>query len=434
MSTPTRDELIQRILNRWPRKLSEGDLAWLNQQSDKELQKFAKGFERPEEKQVTPKGSVDEEIGLPRGMSYRNLKKSTKRNPVNPCPDAPNNPLAVKEVHPIEKEVEPGEKVKNPDKQRTLERLPNPTGWQRPWRFWREIDFRSILGIGPGDTQDAAISYELQRECHYQGAFPIADPKSRSRWFQRQYDQLDALLDAKRVLGPGLCSAWNLKDFDPEHWVCPWSKLTDSKKRQWTGWRTQPSPIGIEGEFGHLGDVLMSIMADDINARPAGDPFLRIRILRDWLTAIMDQASKPGCNLITPFNEHLCRLDTDLKRQIPHTVRTLETIILKVDTKLTHKRWLDGVEELTQGIRFAPPPHGARPAEIKALLRGLAVYRIRSHDWDDPGGVKKQTMTFARQRILIEQQGLHNWRPDAKNERVSKTLNDDCVRVKHLVE
>lgn len=434
MSTPTRHELIQRILNGWPREPSEDELAWLHQQSVKELQRIAKGFERPDGKQVTPKGSTDEETRLPRGMSYLNLKKSTKRNPVNLCHDALNDPLAVKEVHPIEKEPEPGEKAENPDKQRTLERLPNPTGWNRPWRFWREIDFRPILDIGPGDTQDDAIAYELQRECHYQGAFPIADPKARGRWFQRPYDQLDALLDAKQHMGPGFCSAWSIKDFDLVHWVCPWSKLKDSKKRQWTGWRTQPPSIGIEGEYGHLGGVLMSIMHDDINTRPAGDPFLRIRILRDWLTASMDQAGKPGCNLITPFNEYLSRLDADLKRQIPHTVKSLETVFLKVDRKLTHKRWLDAVEDLTQGIRFASPPHGARPAEIKALLRGLAVYRIRSHNWEHPGGVKRQTMTFARQRILIEQQGLHNWRQDAKNERISKTLNDDYVRIKHLVE
>lgn len=417
MSTPTRDDLIQRILNRWPHEPSEDELDWINQQSDKELQKIAKGFERPDEKQVAPKGSTDEETRLPRGMSYLNLSASTKRNPVNPC----------HLVHPIEKEFEP-------DKQRTLERLPNPTGWNRPWPFWREIDFRPILDIGPGDTQDDAISYELQRECHRQGAFPIANPKTRGRWFQRPYDQLDALLDAKQHMGPDFCSAWSIKDFDPNYWVCPWNKLKDAKKRQWTGWRTQSPPIGIEGEYGHLGNVLMSIMADDINTRPAGDPFLRIRILRDWLTASMDQAGKPGCNLITPFNEYLSRLDADLKRQIPHTVNPLETVLLKVDTKLTHKRWLDAVEALTQGIPFAPSPHGARPSEIKALLRGLAVYRIRSHNWEHPGGVKRQTMTFARQRILIEQQGLHNWRPDAKNERVSKTLNDDFARVKHLVE
>ena len=427
MSTPTRDELIQRILNGWPREPSEDELAWLHQQSVKELQRIAKGFERPDGKRATLKGSIVEETRLPRGMSYLNLSASTKRNPVNLCHDALNDPLAVKEVHPIEKELEP-------DKQRTLERLPNPTGWNRPWRFWREIHFRPILDIGPGDTQDDAIAYELQRECHYQGAFPIADPKARGRWFQRPYDQLDALLDAKQHMGPDFCSAWSIEDFDPNHWVCPWNKLKDSKKRQWTGWRTQPPSIGIEGEYGHLGSVLISIMVDHIHAKPAGDQFLRPRILRDRLTASLEQASTPGHNLITPFREYISRLDTDVKRQIPHTVNPLETVLVKVDTKLTHKRWLDAVEDLTQGIRFASPPHGARPAEIKALLRGLAVYRIRSHNWEHPGGVKKQTMTFARQRILIEQQGLHNWRPDAINERVSKTLNDDFARVKHLVE
>lgn len=383
MSTPTRSELIQRILDAY--NLQGGKRA----STERELKALTDG----ELQTVATDDIRDPCIGRGNGKDFLHDSKSWD----DPFADEP---------------AQPGEDEEKPDLSAPgllVDGLVNPKDWHRPWPFASEVIFDAILSLGQDSEEFAeAVQYELARSRHDAGKYPRfyyhETPTNRSLKWERD-PLIDLCTDAHNF--PDAYAHWrHPRDFSPT--VKPWSLLTSGQRSDWfKNRRFNPSPCKpplldpseVQGGFTQLAELIDSVAIADLNNRPAGDPYLRLRVIRDW------------CDRVTqgrwmPLNEFIAGQDITVKGAFSNDVEHPHAMLLRLPHSVTRQQFLKGVDKLIRQIpedKFWPgsPGQSLKPRDI---LRSLCVARIWEEGWSDRAA-RIRTAVYVLQR-----QNLHPWK------------------------
>ncbi|OPZ73136.1 MAG: hypothetical protein BWY82_01223 [Verrucomicrobia bacterium ADurb.Bin474] len=185
---------------------------------------------------------------------------------------------------------------------------------------------------------------------------------------------------------------------DTEHGFPPWALLRDEQTRDWHSFRTQPptcTPEGIQGGFVQLGQLLDAVAVSDLRTQPGGDPYLRLKLIHDWIERIT-------AGSWMPFGEFLASQDSGLKSAIPWAVEHPQAPLIGIPSNSKRGDFLGALDELAKAIppeRFIDGKPGQDPTE-KGIIQALIVKRLE--------------MTFGRKENVLafqclEVQGLASW-------------------------
>lgn len=323
-----------------------------------------------------------------------------------------------------------------------LEDIPNPSGWVKLWPFWHEVNLSFLLDIEDPTQRCNAIEYELSRTRRELGKYPRYHLSESGNRLMREFDPLEGLGILKQwdyegaQKNPGcvpskIYPGWVYPD-DFEHGFAPWGVLRDEQQRSWHGYRIQPPTCTreeVQGGFVQLGELLDSVAIADMNAKPAGDPYLRLKLIHDWIERIT-------AGSWMPFGEFLASQDSGLKSSIPWAVEHPQALLIRIPSNSKRGDFLCTLETLAKAIppeRFIDGKPGQDPSE-KGIIQALIVRRLEA-----AFGRKENVLAFQ----CLELQGLANWKhgfsgnPDgtpAQVREASKAVSKHRTRMDDLLK
>lgn len=290
----------------------------------------------------------------------------------------------------------------------SIEDIPSPEGWGKPWAFWREVNLSFLLDIEDPTQRANAIEYEVARTRRELGKYPRYHLSESGKRLMREFDPLEGLGILKQwdyegaQKNPGsvpskIYPGWVYPD-DFEHGFAPWCVLRDEQQRSWHGYRIQPptcTPEGIQGGFVQLGQLLDAVAISDLQTKPRGDPHFRLKLIHDWIERIT-------AGSWMPFGEFLASQDSGLKSSIPWAVEHPQALLIRIPSSVKRGDFLGALDELAKAIppeRFIDGKPGQLPTE-KGIIQALIVKRLE--------------MTFGRKENVLafqclELQRLASW-------------------------